>query len=165
MKNKHLLVYMKCAEAFAECSNAERLKVGTVIIKNNRIISCGYNSQPEHINDPCEIKVYAQGAGAWVDDVEEQYPYKDEVDRYRLVTSPTTRHSEKNALLGLMKSNESSVGASLVCTHSCCELCAVDIVDAGITEFYYKHDYRSEDGLKYLKENGVVVHKINDESA
>ena len=137
MKNKHLSAYMKCAEAFAECSSSKRLKVGSVIIKNNRIISCGYNALPEHMHGPLED---ADGK-----------------------TKPEVRHSEKNALLGLVKSNESALGATLVCTHSCCYLCAVDIVDAGITEFYYQHEYRCDEGIKYLKENGVVVYKLEQE--
>lgn len=164
MKIKHLAAYMKCAEAFAECSSAERLKVGSVIVKNNRIISCGYNAQPEHINKPCEEKVYADGAGAWIDDIHFEYSHRDDKGLYKLITSSTVRHSEKNALLGLMKSNETSVGAALVCTHACCKSCSVDIVDAGIKEFYYKHDYRSDDGIKYLKENNVVVYKLDAEN-
>lgn len=136
MKTKHLLAYMKCAEAFAECSDSTRLKVGSVIVKNNRIISCGYNALPSHMKGSLE----------------------DEHGR----TKQQVRHSEMNALLGLMKSNESAIGATLICTHSCCEICAVDIVDAGIVDFYYRHDYRCNEGLKYLKENGVVVYKVED---
>ena len=45
---------MECAHAFAKCSNATRLKVGTVIVKNDRIIS-GYNAQTAHISEPCEL--------------------------------------------------------------------------------------------------------------
>lgn len=137
MKHKHLLAYMKCAEAFAECSDSTRLKVGSVIVKNNRIISCGYNALPEHMHGSLE----------------------DENGK----TLPHVRHSEKNALLGLLKSNESSLGSTLICTHACCEVCAVDIVDAGITNFYYKYDYRCDKGIKYLKENGVVVYKLQED--
>lgn len=134
MKLKHKLAYMKCAEAFAECSNATRLKVGTVIVKDNRIISCGYNAQPEHITDPCEL---SDGT-----------------------TDPRVRHSEKNALMGLIRSNQSAVGAELFCTHSCCKFCAIDIVDSGITKVYYRHQYRDDSGLEYLVKSGVVVEKI-----
>lgn len=135
MKDKHLKAYMECAEAFAKCSNGQRLKVGSVIVKNNRIISCGYNALPEHMSGSLE----------------------DEDGK----TKPEVRHSEKNALIGLTKSNESSVGAVLICTHSCCRMCAIDIVDAGVTHFYYKHDYRCSEGIKYLRENGVVVFKMD----
>lgn len=135
MKHKHLMAYFKCAEAFAECSNSTRLKVGCVIVKNNRIISCGYNALPSHLDGSLE----------------------DEEGK----TKPEVRHAEKNALMGLMKSNESSIGATMICSHSCCSLCAVDIVDAGIEKFYYREEYRSDEGVKYLKKNGVVVVKID----
>jgi dCMP deaminase len=124
MKHKHKLAYMECAEAFAKCSNATRLKVGAVIVKNNRIISCGYNAQPEHIDDPCELP---DGT-----------------------TDPRVRHAEKNALLGLIRSNENAVGAELFCTHACCKLCAIDIVDAGIKKVYWRHQYRDFEGIDYL---------------
>jgi dCMP deaminase len=134
MKNKHKLAYMECAEAFAKCSVGFRLKVGSVIVKNNRIISCGYNALPEHISGSLE----------------------DEDGK----TKPEVRHSEKNALMGLVKSNESAQGASLFCTHACCYFCAVDIVDSGIKEFYYRHPYRCTEGIEYLKKNGVEVYQI-----
>lgn len=132
MKPKHELAYMKCAEAFAECSNANRLKVGAVLVKDNRIIGCGYNAQPEHINDPCELP---DGT-----------------------TDPRVRHAEKNLLMGLTRSNESAVGSSMFCTHACCKFCAIDIVDAGVKEFYYRNSYRDSAGLDYLVNNGVRVY-------
>lgn len=134
MKTKHKLAYMECAGAFAKCSVGIRLRVGSVIVKNNRIISCGYNALPEHINGSLE---------------DENGKTKQEV-----------RHSEKNALMGLVKSSESAQGASLFCTHACCYFCAVDIVDSGIKEFYYREDYRCTEGIEYLKKNGVEVYQI-----
>lgn len=135
MKHKHKKAYMKCAEAFAECSVGKRLKVGSVIVKNNRIISCGYNALPEHLNGSLE---------------DENGSTKQEV-----------RHSEKSALMGLIKSNESAVGATLFCTHACCKFCSIDIVDAGITKFVYKYEYRSDEGLKHLIDCGVMIEKID----
>lgn len=138
MKRKMLLAYMKCAEVFAECSPATRLKVGSVIVKDNRIISCGYNAHAEHINDPCELP---DGT-----------------------TDPRLRHSEKNALMGLVRSNQSAVGAELFCNYSCCQMCAIDIVDAGITKFYYRNAYRDQKGLEYLQQHGVHVEQVKDYS-
>lgn len=131
MKDKHKQAYMNCAEAFAFCSNAERLKVGCVIVKDNRIISCGYNALPEHINGPCELP---DGT-----------------------TDPRVRHAEKSALMGLVRSNQNSIGAIMFCTHSCCLPCAIDIVDSGIAEFVYENEYRDVTGLAYLARNGVRV--------
>ncbi len=131
MKDKHKTAYMECAFAFSKCSVSTRLQVGTVIVKNDRIISCGYNALPVHIGGPLEG---ADGS-----------------------TLPEVRHSEKNALMGLIRSNESAIGASLFCTHACCKYCAIDIVDAGIVKVYYSLPYRADDGIKYLQEHGVEV--------
>lgn len=134
MKPKHINAYMECAEAFAKCSNATRLKVGSVITKDNRIISCGYNAHAAHINDPCELP---DGT-----------------------TDPRLRHSEKNALMGLVRSNQSAVNAEMFCTHACCLPCSIDIVDAGIKKFYYRNSYRDNSGVQYLQNNGVEVIKV-----
>lgn len=135
MKDKHKNMYMEIAEVLAKTSSSTRLKVGSVIVKNNNIISTGYNALPEHIEGLLE-----DGEGK---------------------TRPEVRHSEKNALMGLIKSNESAVGATLFCTHACCKFCAIDIVDSGIREVYYKHDYRCSEGIEYLKSNGVKVYKLD----
>ena len=126
---------MKCCKAFAACSDDTRLHVGTVIVKNNRIISCGYNAHTQHITAPNQL---SDGT-----------------------TDHRVRHSEKNALMGLIRSNESATGATMFCTHACCYLCSIDIVDAGITHFIYESDYRSNDGIEHLLQNGVTVEKFN----
>lgn len=135
MKHKHKIAYMKCCNAFADCSDDERLKVGSVIVKNNRIISCGYNAHTEHITAPNQLP---DGT-----------------------TDPRLRHSEKNALMGLIRSSESAIGATMFCTHACCYFCSIDIVDSGITHFIYEKDYRSDDGIKHLLQNGITVEQLN----
>ena len=137
MKHKHKMAYLKSAEAFAECSVGERLRVGAIITKaGGGSIAEGYNGLPTHMDGPLE----------------------DEDG----VTKPEVRHAEKNALLKLTRSNESSVGGTMFCTHPCCVPCAVDIVDAGILEFYFKDFYRDLKGVKYLLEAGVKVFKYVD---
>lgn len=137
MKEKHKKAYMKCCHAFAECSDDKKLKVGTVIVKNNRIISCGYNAHTQHITEPNQLE---DGT-----------------------TDPRVRHSEKNALMGLIRSNENAVGATMFCSHACCYFCAIDIVDAGITHFIYETDYRLTDGIEHLIKNGIIVEKLDAE--
>ncbi len=127
--------YMKTAEVFAECSVGTRLKVGSVIVKDNRIISCGYNAHPQHIDGPLE----------------------DENN----VTLSTVRHSEKSALMGLLRAGISPVGSIMFVTHACCKNCAIDIVDAGITKVYYKHEYKDNSGILHLVRSGVEVEQFN----
>jgi len=134
MKDKHKIAYMKTAFAFAQCSNATRLKVGAVIVKDNNIISVGYNAQPKHIDAPCELP---DGT-----------------------TDPRVRHAEKNALMNLLRTNNSSEGAEVFSTHACCLYCSIDIVDAGICKVYYSSAYRDSSGLEYLLRNGVEVEQL-----
>ena len=135
MKNKHKQMYMNMAKVLASASKDERLKVGTVIIgKNGNIIATGYNGYTAHIDAPNQLP---DGT-----------------------TSELVRHSEKNALMALTKCNESSVGATMITTHSCCLSCAVDIVDAGIVKFIYNEEYRCNKGIEHLEKYGVKVEKI-----
>lgn len=127
---------MECAEAFSKCSNATRLKVGAVIVKDGRIISCGYNAQPKHIDDPCEL------------------PSGE--------TDPRVRHAEKSALMGCLKAGISPEGATMFVTHSCCEHCAIDILDSGLSKVIYKDEYRSLRGIQYLEDHGIKVEKYNE---
>lgn len=136
MKQKHIRAYMKCAQAFAECSPATRAKVGSIIVKDNRIISCGYNAFPEHINGSCEL---SDGT-----------------------TDLRVRHAEKNALMGLVRNSGSAVGATMFCTLSCCELCANDIIDAGIIKFVYQDTYRDTKGLDLLEDAGIIVEQFKE---
>jgi len=136
MKLKHIQAYMECARAFAKCSVGVRLKVGSVLVKNNRIISCGYNALPEHIDGSLE----------------------DDDGKTKL----EVRHSEKSALMGLIKSSESAQDSTLFCTHSCCKFCSIDLVDAGVKKVIYEHEYRLTEGLDYLRANGVEVIRYSD---
>ena len=134
MKPKHVKMYMEIAECLARASAGKRLQVGAVIVRDNNILSTGYNALPAHIDGPLE-----DDAG---------------------VTRVEVRHAEKNALMALTKSNESSVGATLFCTHACCLPCSIDIVDAGIKKVYFREQYRDNSGVAYLKENNVDVEQI-----
>jgi dCMP deaminase len=103
----------------------------------------------------------------WLDaeDIEEEWPFKEyrpdagREMRYKLKSKPETMHAERNALDKVAASNESTLGATLFVTHSPCLECAKSIYNTGISDVYYKHDYRSNDGIEFLKKTGVKVHK------
>lgn len=135
MKLKHIKMYMKMAQVMAEQSKDKRLQVGCVIVKDNNIISTGYNGHTQHIDAPNQLDTG--------------------------LTDPRVRHAEKNGLMKLIRSNENAVGATMFVTHSCCYGCAIDLVDAGIEKVYYLHDYRCNDGLTHLKQYGVEVEKLD----
>jgi dCMP deaminase len=166
MKQKLIKAYMTTAQTFAECSTARRLHVGAIVVKDDRIISIGYNGMPSGWDNDCEDKDYmGSDAGGWLDPEEfnAMYPYESwhrEAERnvrYGLKTKPEVLHAETNAIAKLAKSNESGVGATLFITHAPCLDCAKLIYQSGINNVLYRNTYRSDDGINFLNKSGVNV--------
>ena len=142
MKQKLLDAYMKTAETFAECSTAKRLHVGAIVVKEDRIISIGYNGMPSGWDNDCEdIKINNDG-------------------QYELKTKPEVLHAETNAIAKLAKSNESGLGASMFVTHAPCLDCAKLVYQSGINTVYYRNSYRDENGIQFLEKAGVKIEKV-----
>jgi dCMP deaminase len=141
MKEKFKQAYMQTAKTFAELSHARRLKVGAIIVKEDRIISIGYNGMPAGWSNVCE-------------DIEEDGSLK---------TKPEVLHAESNAIAKLAKSNESGTGASLFVTHSPCLECAKLIYQSGITNVFYGQSYRDTAGVEFLQKSKVLIVQLNPE--
>ena len=129
--------HMRTAFEYAKLSTAVRRLVGCIIVKDNRIISIGYNGMPSGWTNTCEITV-------------------DGV----LKTKPEVLHAETNAIAKLARSPESGEGASLFVTDSPCLDCAKLIYQAGITELYYSREYHCLKGVDFLREAGIIVSNI-----
>ena len=168
MKEKLKLAYMKTAETFAELSHARRLHVGAIVVKDDRIISIGYNGMPAGWDNNCEDKVYDSGAGGWIspDEFESMYPYTEynedaeEEYRYGLKTKPEVLHAETNAIAKLAKSNESGMGSTLFITHAPCLDCAKLIYQSGISSVFYRNSYRDISGVTFLEKSGIEVEQV-----
>lgn len=130
---------MDTAERFAQLSSAKRLKVGAVVVKDNRIISIGYNGMPSGWTNECEELVYRIAE-------EPILKTKDEVI-----------HAEANAIVKLARDGESGSGSVMFCTHAPCVQCAKLIYGAGISKMYYRDAYRDNNGLDFLTATGVEV--------
>ena len=169
MKEKLKQAYMKAAETFAELSHAKRLHVGAIVVKDDRIISIGYNGMPAGWDNDCENKVWDKGSGGWLspEEIYEQYPYEGWHEdaqrhvRYRLVTKPEVLHAETNAIAKLAKSNESGMGATMFITHAPCLDCAKLIYQSGISSVLYRDAYRDTSGITFLEKSGVTVEKLD----
>jgi len=134
MKSKFINAYMDVAERFAQLSSAKRLNVGAIVVKDDRIISIGYNGMPTGWDNCCE----------------------DENNK----SKPEVLHAESNAIAKLARSNESGEGASIFITHSPCIECAKLIYQSGITTVYYRDNYRSTDGIDFLFASDLKVEKV-----
>ena len=169
MKDKFVSLYMDWAKRCSELSHARRLHVGAVVVKDDTVISYGYNGMPAGWNNDCEDKVWDKGAGGWLspEEIEEQYPYEGWHEgagrnvRYGLKTKPEVLHAESNAIAKLAKSTNSGLGADLFVTHSPCLDCAKLIYQSGIGRVYYGKNYRDDSGIKFLEQSGIAVIKVD----
>jgi dCMP deaminase len=168
MKNKHIQAHMRAAHIYAECSTARRLKVGALVVKDDRIISIGYNGMPAGWDNNCEFwekkiewddpsQVYKLLGEGW------EWHEDEDGGSYlrRLKTRPEVLHAESNAVSKLARSSESGAGASMFITHSPCIDCAKLIYQSGVVAVYYTVDYRCSSGIEFLKRCGIKVEKID----
>lgn len=133
-ENRYDYAYLKLALEWSKLSYCSRKKVGSLIVKNNMIISDGYNGTPTGFNNICENN---KGISHW----------------YVL-------HAEANAILKTAKSNHNCSGATLYLTLSPCKDCSKLIHQAGIKRLVYIDQYKDTSGLDFLKEAGVTIKQV-----
>jgi dCMP deaminase len=144
VKQKFIDAYMDVAERFAKLSSAKRLKVGAIVVKDDRIISIGYNGMPAGWTNECEEVV------EYLEDGETITKTKDEVI-----------HAEANAIAKLAKSSESGDGSTMFLTHAPCIHCAKQVYATGIKKVYYRNSYRDTIGIDFLNHCGISVEQIS----
>jgi dCMP deaminase len=148
MKQRLIDAYMTTAETFAELSHARRLHVGAIVVKDDRIISIGYNGMPAGWDNNCE------------DEIGHVLDVNENVVEIRLKTKPEVLHAETNAIAKLAKSNESGMGATMFITHAPCLDCAKLIFQSGISSVLYSNAYRDTSGVTFLEKSGVTVTQV-----
>ncbi|MCR5695534.1 MAG: dCMP deaminase family protein [Marinilabiliaceae bacterium] len=129
--------YLAMARIWSQNSYCKRRQVGALMVKDQMIISDGYNGTPSGFENNCE------------DENNHTYPY--------------VLHAEANAITKVAKSANSSIGATLYVTASPCLECAKLIIQAGITRVVYSEDYRSSEGIELLKRANILVDQIDEE--
>ena len=127
--------YLRMAAVWAENSYCKRRQVGALIVKDQMIISDGYNGTPAGFENVCE----------------------DENN----VTKPYVLHAEANAITKIARSNNSSDGATMYVTASPCIECAKLIIQSGIKRVVYSEKYRMEDGCNLLQRAGISIDYID----
>jgi dCMP deaminase len=139
MKQKFIDLYMDWATRVSQLSYARRLQVGAVIVKDDCVISYGYNGMPAGWDNVCEYEI-------------------DDATGYDTgKTKPEVIHAESNAIAKLAKSSNSGNQADIFITHSPCMECAKLIYQSGIKRVWYEINYRDESGIDFLRKSGVEV--------
>lgn len=134
MNPKMIDAHMRVAEIYAQLSSAKRLQVGAIVVKDNRVISIGYNGMPSGWSNVCEDEEFK--------------------------TKPEVLHAETNAIAKLARSTESGLDASIFITHAPCLDCAKLIFQSGISNVYFRNQYRNTDGIDFLNKSNVKVTQI-----
>ena len=137
-QHQYDLRYMRMARTWAENSYCVRRKVGALLVKDQMIISDGYNGTPSGFPNVCE------------DENNVSYPY--------------VLHAEANALTKVARSNNSSAGATLYVTASPCLECSKLIIQSGIRRVVYGENYRISDGIDLLRRAGVEVVQLDEQT-
>ena len=135
--NKFDEKYLRMAKIWASNSYCKRRQVGALLVKDNMIISDGYNGTPSGFENVCE----------------------DENG----VTKPYVLHAEANAITKVARSGNSASGATLYVTASPCMECSKLIIQSGIKRVVYADEYRLDDGIKLLRRAGIEVEKLEVE--
>ncbi|MBR4572306.1 MAG: dCMP deaminase family protein [Prevotella sp.] len=125
--------YLRMARIWAENSYCKRRQVGALVVKDQRIISDGYNGTPSGFENVCEENN---------------------------VSFPYVLHAEANAITKLARSHNNSEGSTLYVTASPCLECAKLIIQAGIKRVIYGENYRLDDGIKLLKRANIEVNLV-----
>ena len=128
------LRYLRMAQIWAENSYCKRRQVGAIVVKDNMIISDGYNGTPSGFPNVCE------GADG--------------------LTLPCVLHAEANAITKIARSGNNSDGATLYVTDAPCIECAKLIIQAGIRRVVYARSYRLTDGIDLLRRAGIEVEHL-----
>lgn len=128
--------YLRMASIWAENSYCTRRRVGALLVRDQMIISDGFNGTPAGFENICED---ADGT-----------------------TKPYVLHAEANAITKVARSNNSSAGSTLYVTASPCMECAKLIIQAGIVRVVFRDIYRITDGLDILHRAGVETVHIPD---
>lgn len=156
--------YMQVAYQFAKLSYANRRKVGCVIVKDDQVISFGYNGMPYGFDNKCENDdvIYYENPDAALDYIEQGYDCQGgcctKIDG---ITKREVLHAESNAIMKVAKSTMRCDGATLYTTTCPCFDCAKLIIQAGISKVYYTEDYRDMSGVELLKKVKIEVNQVN----
>ena len=126
--------YLEIAGSWSHLSKAKRMQVGCLVVRNNQIISDGYNGTPAGMDNECEDNNF--------------------------VTKPEVLHAESNALMKLATSTQSSEGATVYITLSPCFECSKLLIQAKVKRVVFSEFYRINSGIDLLKRAGIIVDHI-----
>ena len=146
-------VYLNIDKEISTLSKCVRAKVGSIIVKDGNILGMGYNGMPTGVDNCCEDKVYIHSVFDVILPKLEDYPFTDELGRYKLVSKVDILHSESNAILKAAKMGISINNSTIYCTLSPCRECSKLILQSGIKKVVFSEVFKRNNGaIEFLKQ-------------
>jgi dCMP deaminase len=148
---------MNIAKIVADESKCISQHVGAVIVKNDRIVSTGYNGSPSKQQNCCDANSHLVNNNEfqnWVSE-EAKHEHHEWSQLHEL-------HAEHNALL--FANPVDRYGATLYCTLQPCFVCSLLIAGSGIKRVIYEKEYHRtpEQALDVLRNAGIIVERLSD---
>ena len=169
--------YIKVADLCSNNSKANRLNVGAILVKDQQIISDGFNGTPCGFENECEDIVCERCFVNCTKIVKDSSTGEDKkiycesvcldsnhiLCKYAtLKTKPYVLHAEANCLMKSLRQGNSTVGSTIYITHAPCVECSKLIIQAGVSRVVYRYSYKTEDGINILKKANIAVEKYSD---
>jgi len=143
-------IFMEIAEKFSELSHCVLYKVGCVIVKDERIVSVGYNGTLPGMKNCDELK--------WMSSLE-----SNREDHHKW-SSANEIHAEMNAILYAAKVGLNIENSTLYSTVKPCQHCMKNLLQAGIKKIVYKYPYdkdvEGETVNEFMRINNIIVEKL-----
>ncbi len=140
--DRRFMEMAKLVGTWSSCYKSNR-KIGTVCVRDKRVLTTGYNGAPSGIKSCVE-----RG---------ECMRQKFGIESGKNAEFCYAVHSEQNAIVQAAKLGISLEGATLYCTHQPCSMCTRQIINAGIKRVVYQNPYPDEFSLKLFNEAGIEL--------
>ena len=137
--------FMNITELAAQRSTCLRRKVGAILVRDKRIITTGYNGAPMNISHCLDTGCLREQMGI------------PSGERHELCRG---LHAEQNAIIQAALHGVSIKGAVLYCTNMPCLICSKMLINAQITEVYYKEGYADDLSISMMTEAGIPLKQI-----
>ncbi|SKA75823.1 dCMP deaminase [Caloramator quimbayensis] len=137
--------FMDIAQIVKKRSTCLRRQVGAVIVKDNRILTTGYNGVPPKMRHCEEIGCLRQKLNI------------PSGERHELCRA---LHAEQNAVIQAAKYGISVEGSTIYVTAQPCVICAKILIASGIKRIVFNGDYPDELSLSMLEESGIEIKKL-----
>jgi dCMP deaminase len=134
--------FMTIAKMVAKRSTCLRRHVGSILVKDKRILATGYNGAPTGLKHCAEVGCIRQNTSI------------PSGERHELCRG---LHAEQNAIIQAAYHGISIAGSTLYCTNKPCVICSKMLINAGIVKIFYENGYDDPLADQMITEAGIEI--------